>query len=1092
MKNHYCIYIFLFFLLLTFSTSWAQKTYYLAASGNDGNDGLSTSSPIKTIDKLNTISLSAGDQVLFKKGDTFSGQIAVNHSGGSSNPITYGSYGSGNKPVISGAITVNFTSSGASTYQATVTDKVTDLHIGQNKARLAREPNTGFFTIESVSATTITDNSNLSKGANYFQNANVRIRTSNYTFEARKITGSGSGVINWSDNLHYTPTAGYGYYLDNHLDFLDNNNEWYYDESAQKIFYYGNSNPGNGLATIYDYGAKFGTNVSNITFDGLTFKYQYYDAINLYGTISNVNITNCEFRDIARHAITFTGAFTKINISNNLFQDIYGSGIMSSSLSDTEISFNTFKDIGLWQGYGAVFGFPINNNSGIGISGKNIHVHHNTTENTGYSGIRVDGQDNIIEKNIVKNAVLTLNDGGGIYTWGEVSFNSTFRFNLVDNVVGNTDGTPGKGLIIAALYLDNGSHENTIEGNILLNSSHMGLLSNRGTSGHIIKDNMFFNYDLNGIVFANDTDDRINVNNLFTGNTLVSLKPNNYFISKSTTNTTDNYDPGTLNSNTYFNPFNEIGFKSSKTGGNTIHREFSLPAWQDETGNEGTSKNFFLGWNQYETTDTTGNNLINNGTFDSDVNGWSKWTNGTATINHVPGELNAGALNLSLTSSGANDIAFAINVLKEPLKANQWYQMAFTAKGNKNANLEVVPKQHFGTYSPLGVTRKVPLFTNAEDYRYTFKITEDTDPARVDFQINPNAQTYWLDNVSLYPVSVAKRDPHQKIKVFYNASDDEKTINLPGGVYTKLDNTTVTGSITLDAWSAIVLIADGNFDSDHDATLKGLTVAQGTLSPTFTNANTTYSVQLPSGTTNVPEVTAIANHVDASLQIEPAINLKGSQRERTTTITVTANDGVTTMTYHVVFHLQPEAGKDATLKNLTASEGTLVPVFSPGIMNYEVKLAPGETFIPDITATPNDASATMEINQAIDLNTSLIERTATVKVTAIDGVTTQTYSVVFNNGSELQDFILYAPNQFSPNGDGIDDFWIIPDIERVANNLISIFNRSGQLVYKTTNYQNTWDGINLNGSPLITGPYFYIVKDAAGKAVASGTVNLLR
>jgi len=1094
MKNFYRTYLFLIFLLFTFSISLAQNTYYIAANGNDTNDGLSTSAPFKTIEKLNTINLSAGDQVLFRKGDTFSGQIAITKSGSSANPITYSSYGSGNKPIISGAISANFSNSGqANVYEAAINSTVNGLHFNNDKATLAREPNTGFFSIPGITATSITDNTNLNKGGNYFQNTNVRLRTSNFTFEARKITSSGSGSINWSDNLFYTPTPDYGYFLDNHIDFLDNNNEWYYDESANKLYYYSNSNPGSGLASIHEFGAKFGTNISNIIINELDFRNQYHDAINLFGTVSNVTINNCNFQNIERHAINFVGTYTTVEISNNTFENIYGSGIMSNSLNDTKIQFNDFKDIGLWQGYGAVFeGIPINNNSAIGIKGNNIHVHHNTTENTGYIGIRVDGVDNLIEKNIIKNAVLTLNDGGGLYCWGEGSYNSTFRYNLVDNVVGNTDGTPGKGLIIAALYLDNGSHDNTIEANMLLNSSHMGMLSNRGTSGHIIKDNLFFNYDLNGLVFANDVSDRINVNNTLTDNTFVSLKPDNYFISKSTTNNTDNYNPGTLNNNTYFNPFEAIGFKSSKTGSGTIHREFSLPAWKAETGGESSSKNLFFGWNEYEVTDTTGNNLINNGTFDNDVNGWSKWSNGTATLTYAAGELNNGALNLNLTSSGNNDKAFAINILKEPLNANQWYQMSFTAKGNKNANIEVIPKQHYGSYGPLGVTNKLPLYDEAETYQYTFKASEDTDPARVDFQIDKNAQTYWLDDVALLPVNVEQRDPKQKIKVYYNASDEEKTISLPSGTFAKLDNTTVNGSITLAAWSAVVLIADGKFESDFDATLKSITLSQGALAPGFSNATTTYSVALPAGTSDVPEVTATANNSEATLQITPATNLQGNQSDRTTTITVTAKDGVTTMSYEVIFYVQPEAGKDATLKNLNVSEGSLTPVFSPGILSYEVKLAAGETFIPEVTATPNDAGATMEINQAIDLNTSLIERTATVIVTATDGVTTQTYSVVFSNGSDLQDFVLYAPNQFSPNGDGIDDFWIVPDIERVANNELSIFNRSGQLVYKITDYQNTWDGMNLNGSPLITGPYFYIVKDASGKAVASGTVNLLR
>lgn len=50
-------------------------TYYVSASaGNDSNDGKSAAKPFKTTAPVNALSLKAGDNILFKRGDTFTGR----------------------------------------------------------------------------------------------------------------------------------------------------------------------------------------------------------------------------------------------------------------------------------------------------------------------------------------------------------------------------------------------------------------------------------------------------------------------------------------------------------------------------------------------------------------------------------------------------------------------------------------------------------------------------------------------------------------------------------------------------------------------------------------------------------------------------------------------------------------------------------------------------------------------------------------------------------------------------------------------------------------------------------------------------------
>jgi len=97
---------------LIFSLTTQAKNYYFSRSGSDSYNSIqaqNATTPWQSIAKLNSVfsTLVAGDSVLFKRGDIFYGTITVNRSGGSGKPIVIGAYGSGNKPVITGLITLS-------------------------------------------------------------------------------------------------------------------------------------------------------------------------------------------------------------------------------------------------------------------------------------------------------------------------------------------------------------------------------------------------------------------------------------------------------------------------------------------------------------------------------------------------------------------------------------------------------------------------------------------------------------------------------------------------------------------------------------------------------------------------------------------------------------------------------------------------------------------------------------------------------------------------------------------------------------------------------------------------------------------------
>lgn len=106
-----------------------------------------------------------------------------------------------------------------------------------------------------------------------------------------------------------------------------------------------------------------------------------------------------------------------------------------------------------------------------------------------------------------------------------------------------------------------------------------------------------------------------------------------------------------------------------------------------------------------------------------------------------------------------------------------------------------------------------------------------------------------------------------------------------------------------------------------------------------------------------------------------------------TTIVVKAEDGSSTMTYKIRF--MQEASNNAYLAGIQCN-GTDVKNFSMYTMSYEVELPYGTTEAPIITAIGQESAQKIEITQAKSLTDK-----ATIKVTAADGVTKQTYTVSF-------------------------------------------------------------------------------------------------
>lgn len=109
-----------------------------------------------------------------------------------------------------------------------------------------------------------------------------------------------------------------------------------------------------------------------------------------------------------------------------------------------------------------------------------------------------------------------------------------------------------------------------------------------------------------------------------------------------------------------------------------------------------------------------------------------------------------------------------------------------------------------------------------------------------------------------------------------------------------------------------------------------------------------------------------------------------------------------------------------------------------------------------------------------------------------------TFTVTGEGGCSVSDTIFIKvlkspeiPNAFSPNGDGINDTWDIKYLESYPGATVDVFNRYGQIVFRSFGYNRAWDGRS-NGQVLPIGTYYYIINPKNGKPIYTGSITIIR
>ncbi|MDX2245709.1 MAG: gliding motility-associated C-terminal domain-containing protein [Bacteroidia bacterium] len=77
-------------------------------------------------------------------------------------------------------------------------------------------------------------------------------------------------------------------------------------------------------------------------------------------------------------------------------------------------------------------------------------------------------------------------------------------------------------------------------------------------------------------------------------------------------------------------------------------------------------------------------------------------------------------------------------------------------------------------------------------------------------------------------------------------------------------------------------------------------------------------------------------------------------------------------------------------------------------------------------------------------------------------------------GEDKGSCLTYIPKAISPNGDGINDFFMVQPQCELRNYSLQIFDEANQLLHESNEIERGWDG-SFDGAPVPEGHYSYTI-----------------
>ena len=515
----------------------------------------------------------------------------------SGSPITYSSYGTGEKPIITGFTTVSaWTNIGGNIWEST--NAVSTLStcnmviINGVNAPMGRYPNAdaangGYLTFQSHSGTTSITSSSLS-GTHNWTGAELVIRLNRWTIDIMPITGQSGGTLTYGGGAKYEPTNAYGFFIQNDAGTLDQQNEWYYNPTTKKISIYSTSEPTNvqvpTVSTLVTLHSDY------VTFDGITVEgANDYCFENQWDNMNNITIQNCSIQYAGIDALSIAN-ITYFTVTNNVISDANSCGVdCYTTTPNATITYNVISNIGIYAGMGKDGGFFNNMMAIRHVSSANGTIQHNTITNVGYVGICFWGSNSVVEYNVIDTFCTVLDDGSGIYNFGNTYTGQEINNNIVLNGIGNPDGTNSSDFATYGIYLDDDARNVSVTNNTVANCSDGGIFLHNA-SYITLTGNTVYNCAREQLL-TSDNSAYDNITNCIINNNIFVAKSASQNIAMLLTSGSGLIeDIGAFDSNYYARPIDDTDvFYVRPNGWDTPDYHYTLSEWQTYSGQDANS-----------------------------------------------------------------------------------------------------------------------------------------------------------------------------------------------------------------------------------------------------------------------------------------------------------------------------------------------------------------------------------------------------------------------------------------------------------------------------------------------------------------------
>ena len=381
----------------------ATPNFFVSHTGNDNNSGTSPTAAWRTLQKVNNTSFNAGAVIAFERGGSWYGQLVVPSSN-----ITITAYGSGNKPIIHGWMTltgwISEANGNSSVTNQNLLSRVRILTIGDRIYNKGRFPKNEWLRVHSASdglaSGTVTSN-NLTSTPN-FNGGQIVLNKNAWVIDVGNITSHSGGTIGYSGtSAHYRARVHHGFFIQNHINTLTQFGDWMFNGTTKRLtMQFGSQNPANYVvraSSIDDVVVINGR--ANVIIENLSIQGSNRTAIRLIGSgARNITIRNCDILKNGNDGIFMDGTGGHpdgLIVENSLFEDTKNRAIETHESRNVTIRYNVFRRTFLDPagGHNGDFSGATISLGANGFRNGNFTVTGNRIYDSGYNAIRFSGSN---------------------------------------------------------------------------------------------------------------------------------------------------------------------------------------------------------------------------------------------------------------------------------------------------------------------------------------------------------------------------------------------------------------------------------------------------------------------------------------------------------------------------------------------------------------------------------------------------------------------------------------------------------------------------------------------------------------------------